>query len=108
MKNLIKIIIGSILIAAYSTGVSADSLFDDQSMEQLPGSRLPSEQSMAEIQQMCEFGEYDGRDLRDKPGVGPGLGELPVCLDSRTSNVLALAAMGLAYVSLKKRNKRNK
>ncbi|MDR1809659.1 MAG: hypothetical protein LBR34_04550 [Prevotella sp.] len=74
----------------------------------LPTTQLPSDASMSAIQEMGGIGEGYERELRDKPGGGPGLGEIQVALNSQLSNVLGLVFSSAAIVAAKEYRKRKK
>jgi hypothetical protein len=103
-KKWIYIIAGTVLGLIISTYKAAADPLDDgyayQGLAQMPSNPLPSEQSMADIQQMS-----GDRDLRDAPG-GPGLGEIPICLDFGASNIFALAVSCATIIAVRKHRKK--
>jgi hypothetical protein len=82
--------------------------FSQSELILLPVNPLPSEQALQEIQQMSDIGHGFNMELRNKPGGGPGLGELPVSMDSMNSNMLALTFMGIVFLALKNSRKTEK
>jgi hypothetical protein len=98
MKKLILLSLATNFCLALPLSLSATGTLEDEFgyqgyTEPLAG-RLPSEQAYSEIQQMSSY----GKELRDKPGGGPGLGEIILPLELTAANVLALMFMGAIYI----------
>lgn len=66
-----------------------------------PANQLLSEQAWAEVQKMSQIEGLHDRELRDKPGGGPGLGEISLPLHFELSNMLALAFSCVAVIALR-------
>ncbi|MDR1810403.1 MAG: hypothetical protein LBR34_08380 [Prevotella sp.] len=106
MKRLICSLLAICSFVALPLSISASGVSEETLGYQLYttplSDGLPSEQSLAEIQQMGAINQGYDHELRSQPGGGPGLGELPVPLLPENANILALAFMGLAVVILKR------
>ncbi|GAB6012954.1 hypothetical protein [Viscerimonas tarda] len=99
---LLSLVIG--LFATLPVGVTIAAT-QTESYEYENYTQLPSERAYAKIQQMSSIDQNNNRELRDKPGGGPGLGEIQLPLDFRFANVLVLALTGIAVVVLRKKKK---
>jgi hypothetical protein len=109
MKRLICLLLAICATAVLPLNISAfgisEETYEYQGYTPSLAGELPSEQSMAEIQQMSAVNQVYERELRSQPGGGPGLGEQSIPLDSEIANILALAFMGAVFVILKQQRR---
>ncbi|GAB6012013.1 hypothetical protein [Viscerimonas tarda] len=101
MKKFKYILLVCLLIGTHTTvDASAGVLNDGWDLPsaplpsaQLPSAQLPSDAAMDRIQQLT-----GQKDLRDKPGGGPGIGEVVIPVTS--SGAINVLIMLLLYISV--------